>query len=397
MFFSLLCQINLRYPPYLLSDQLTDNTTTMSEEQQQTLRRSASAQSLKEREEKMILRIRPHPFENVAHFEAPFFTRALLQRVASEVELARKGNCIIEMPHILGGGVTKLQLESRIATAVSLSWYTTMKIAEYIGKTPGYVITPHYLPSTSRYTDSETLKGPIEMLTPDDSSYRVWKLIQQMPIPPSMDDGKVYENEVLMSKLWRDLPPRLDALTVRIENIVCAALGAPFLDGKKSYRSVTQHLLACSVSRYLSQLYAKDSGDAPSIPILAHDPVYTFEDVCLLWHLKPPITVVSDPYHYLAITPSTLVIIMYAPKTQPILEIVADVCFPSTPAAILSLEIRDYPWHKKSLVTTLDPWTPRVGKMLEGMDSVWLQGEEGVGNRVDQEYGRYLHWYTRKG
>ena len=180
---------------------------------------------------------------------------------------------------------------------------------------------------------------------------------------------------------------------------MCVALGPLFYgNGREGalFRVSTQHLLACFASKYLSQRYAEASGDTPSIPILARDPAYKFEDVRLLSHLEPPITVVSDPYQYLAITPSTLIIAIYAPVFVPFLDIAADICFPSGPAAILCHEVANHPWHKDGLVATLDPWTPRVGRMLEGMDVVWLNGEEGAQNRVDQEWGRNLHWYARK-
>jgi len=377
--------------------------------QQRTLHRSPSAQLRKEKMEAEILSFGPRVFQNVAASEAskqntPIFTRSLVQRAAREVELVRRGKGTIgegrntiTIPHMRGCGVIEIRLRRRGAETASLNWLSIVAIAELEGRTPGYYITTGNQKQFDEYSDIEMLKGPIDMFVSTDRLHHIWKRIKQMPIPPALESVKGFEPIVLESKIWRSLQSRLDVLTVRIENIVCVALGR-HEDSKEgvSFRASTQHLLACFASKYLSQRYAGASGVTPSIPILARDPAYTFEDVRLLSHLEPPITVVSDPYQYLAITPSTLIIAICAPVLVPFLDIAADICFPPGPAAILSHEIANHPWHKDGLVVTFELWTPRVGRMLEGMDVVWLNGEDGAQNRVDQEWGKNLHWYARK-
>ncbi|RMZ67532.1 Sensitivity To Red Light Reduced-like SRR1 [Pyrenophora seminiperda CCB06] len=367
------------------------------QQQEKPLLRCPLAQLRKERAEKMTLSFGPHVFENVAAFEAsmnnaPIFTRSLVERAANEAEMMRNGKDIIEIPHICGGGVKKIRPTG--ADAIKWSWLTTFAIAECKGKAPGYVIKSDY--TYFECSDVETLKGPVETLASNDRSLHVWKQIRAMPIPPALDGVKGFEAMVLQSKIWQSLKKRLDELPMRIENVVCIALGGLLSEKELQLRTTTQHLLACFTSRHLSQRHAEASGDALTIPILARDPAYTFEDVRLLSHLEPPITVVSEPYQYLTMTPSTLIIAINPPVFVPYLEMAADLCFPSGPAAMLSYEILDHPWQKDGMATALDPWTPRVGRMLEGMNSVWMGGEQGAENQVDKGYGNELHWYVRK-
>ena len=97
----------------------------------------------------------------------------------------------------------------------------------------------------------------------------------------------------------------------------------------------------------------------------------------LLGHMSAPITVVSQPYQYLSITPRTLVMCIGPPGFVPIYEIIADSLFPSGPAAIIcnTQVLMEYSWHAKCLGSPMDQRVPRVAKILELYDDpVFLGG-----------------------
>jgi hypothetical protein len=154
------------------------------------------------------------------------------------------------------------------------------------------------------------------------------------------------EADMLASDFWANMRTHLDGLTIPVQNIVCIALGTCFEGRKLNSRHALQHILACSISSYLSS-------SSPAIPIFAHDPDYKLTDMHVFSHLSPPIIVLSDPYHYLEITPSTLLICISIPAFIPVFEITADICHPSGPAAILSNEIYEFPWHKEGKTVTM--------------------------------------------
>jgi hypothetical protein len=328
--------------------------------------------------------------KDVKAFEAsldnkPIFSRDLIKKVAEYVEQVREGRQPdtekpTQLPHILGGGFYTLTIPLRPPESVTVSWLNAYRLSEKKGKHPGYCIN----------TLKDGCDG-VATLKPDDPDHPLRQEIARMPEPPQLKEMDQFETKFLMSKFWAGLRGRLDTLTVPVKNIVCIGLGTLFTNeyasserkitskGGMNYRSTSQHLLACSCADYLSNRYAKSSSSSPSpIPILARDPSYKLKDMKIFSHLCPPITVVSDPYEYLSITPNTLVIAISLPVFVPIHEIAADVCFPSGPAAILCNEIFEFPWHKHGLMASLDQRTPRVSKMLEKYDKQWLgKGLEG--------------------
>ena len=247
------------------------------------------------------------------------------------------------------------------------------------------------------HTGDDNIHKPTETQTlkPNDEHYPLRKEIAQMPTPPELEDIKNFETILLASPLWTTIKKRLESSRVEVKNIVCMALGSPYecenevmeQTNKLSRESCTQHLLACAIANHLSQRYraiSKLSSPPTDIPIYAYDPDYTLPALRVLSHLSPPITVVSDPHHYLSITPSTLVIAICAPVWVPIYEIAADLCSPSGPAALLCNEIYTHPWHAEGKIMKLDQWAPRVGRMLDLYEKQWL-GAEFVGDGEEEE------------
>ncbi|KAF1972638.1 hypothetical protein BU23DRAFT_568845 [Bimuria novae-zelandiae CBS 107.79] len=153
-----------------------------------------------------------------------------------------------------------------------------------------------------------------------------------------------------------------------------------------------QHLVASSIAKFLGEKYSETNEQAEPLQIVAYDPVYTKLDLHILSQLPQPITIVSDPHHYLAITPDslvvtrvslllpTLVMCLYCPCWIPIYEIVADMHYPSDPAAWIRAEHVDIGGkksHEAGLVNPWDNWTPRVGDMFELYDKMDLEDLDG--------------------
>jgi hypothetical protein len=362
---------------------------------------------MKDRKEKCNMSYGAQVFEDAASFEAsldnkPIFTRALIEQAAEQVQRVHKGEPqkdkrLIRIPHLLGGGSTNLQIPAHASPAVHISWTATFSLAKMGGRNAGYRITP--CNSIDNFTATEILK-------PDDPNHPLRQRIALMRDPPELEEMKSFEAMFLASRFWANLRKHLDHLTVPVENIVCVALGSLFVEDKLDGRHATQHLLACTISTYLSQRYASSSRSsslppsASNIPIISRDPAYTLKDIHLLSRLIPPITVVSDPYQYLSITPNTLFISISVPFFVPVHEIVADLCSPTGPAAILCKEVFEHPWHKNGLVVALDQRTPRVGRMLEKFDVQWLGrgvgGEEWDGKEILDGWAEHQFWYARK-
>ena len=181
------------------------------------------------------------------------------------------------------------------------------------------------------------------------------------------------------SPQWTAFKNKLDLLAtrVRVKKIVCIALG----------QHIEQHVLASCMARYLREVYSSYSSWSPSsngesevakIDICAFDPCYEYADMVALEALTPvPIHVVSDPYHYLAIDEHTLVFSVSHPCFVPYHEIVADLLYPSGPAAFLTNEFwDDFEWFGENRVAGLDAWTPRVTRMMG------LYGKDALGDTM---------------
>ncbi|KAF1848948.1 uncharacterized protein K460DRAFT_375720 [Cucurbitaria berberidis CBS 394.84] len=375
--------------------------------------RSKFSQQIKDQKELEIIELDESAFVDAKGFEEtmgrPIFTRALIEQAANDVEQAREGvsrtaNQLSDASLVLGAGARVGQISLPVSY---MYWVNTFTLAE-----GGNTVAPHR-PYYIGSNNEKTIFSATPTFKPNDPDHPLRKHVASMPDPPELKLIEGYEAALLASPFWAGVRQRLDNLQVRIENIVCMALGTPFrYDDMGNYaetvsdRRCTQHLLACAISKYLSQRYYASSAPSPSsqtpIPIVAHDPSYNFNALSILSRLSPPITIVSDPHQYLSITPSTLIIAIGIPVFVPIYEIAADICFPSGPAALLCYEIWEHPWHKQGKTMGLDQWTPRVGKMLELYAAEWLGSEavdadpEVAGENAIHAWAQNLFWYARK-
>jgi hypothetical protein len=375
--------------------------------------RSNSIQRMKDNFEKQCRSYGPRVFEDAGAFEAaldnkPIFTRALLEKAAVQVEIVRKGETdpdkqIIYLPHLLGDGQREVRIPRHPSPAVRLGFSGVFIMASVRGNCSAYTIQPCREDSQHEFSEIRALK-------PDEGQNTSQQELAQSPSPKETNMLlKALETCLLRSRFWASVREQLDALPVRVENIVCVALGTLLKSDKEEFhRSASQHVFACAIANYLSRRYAAassvDTTPTP-IPIVARDPSYALQDMIALSHRNPPITVVSEPYQYLSITSSTLLMSLYQPSFVPVFQVAADMTFPTSPAAIISTEILSHPWHKEGKMAGLDGWTPRVGRMLDQMGGTWLgvDGEAASPSVVyDNEESDIAHWgndlvfYARK-
>jgi len=378
--------------------------------------RSAITQRVKDSREKHCQSCGPEFFEDARAFEAaldnkPLFTRAFFEKAAKQVEIIRKGDPnrpFMFLPSVLGGEEVKGRVPSHASPAVSLGFSGVFNCASDT-MSPAYHITTPHPKDNLEFSDTMALKPDTLQSTHEQVSQRCSTSEEYKGIP------KVLETSLLQSRFWACVRKQLEALTVQVDNIVCVALGSLHRTDEEDWENntpATQHVLACAISTYLSQRYAATSSATSTptpIPIVARDPAYELEDMVMLFQCNPPITVVSEPYQYLSITPSTLLISLYQPAFVPVFQVAADMCFPRSPAAIITAEIMSHPWHKEGKIMALDTWTPRVGRMLECMSATWLGREfaddcpspDGDGRfekscDLIDDWGKNLTFYARK-
>jgi len=324
------------------------------------------------------------------------FTRALLEQAAKDVEqirLTTRWKETITIPHVYGTGHTVITHDRWQPCELGLSHSFRMSNAR--GAWPPYNIG---LRTIAQVTATDTVK-------PDEPQHLLRLKVASLPDPDGLPEMRGFEAKLLASRFWKTLMPKLEKLEVRVENIVCAAFGNVYNDspGKEKElveRRISQHLFACAISNFLSEHYASTDtqpAERRSIPIVAFDPLYTLRSMHMLSHLSPSISVVSSPHHFLSITRSSLVLTIHMPAFVAFHEVIADLCYPSGPAAIINMEVLKYPWHEQGIITHLDQWTPRVGEMLDGYDHPW------IGHAVAPEekspgthWMEKLHLYARK-
>ena len=381
--------------------------------------RSDMAQRVKDDREKQCQSYGPQVFEDARAFESSLengiiFTRTFFEKAAEQVEIIRKGDLImplIYLPRVLGSGQVEKRVPPCAQPAVSLSFSGVFICASDTMRPAYHIRTPHHQDTKYEFSDTMVLKPDSLQSTHEQASPRCSTSEEYKGIP------KVLETSLLESRFWASVREQLDALTVQVDNIVCVALGTMHgtgEEGRKEDTPATQHVLACAISTYLSQRYAANSTTTSTltpipIPIVARDTAYKREDMVMLSQCNPPITVVSEPYQYLSITPSTLLVSLYQPAFVPVFQVAADMCFPTSPAAIITAEILSHPWHKEGKIMALDTWTPRVGRMLECMHATWLGREfaddsplpdgdgrfKNAGDLID-DWGKNLTFYARK-
>ncbi|KAI4646446.1 uncharacterized protein J4E79_010508 [Alternaria viburni] len=379
--------------------------------------RSDMAQRIKDDREKQCQSYGPQVFEDARAFEASLdngilFTRAFFEKAAEQVEIVRRGDPnmpFMFLPLVLGNGQVEKRVPPCASPAVSLGFSGVFIGASDMMRPAYHIRTPQHQDTKYDFSDTRVLKPDSLQSTHEQASQQCSSSREYKGIP------KALETSLLRGRFWASVREQLDALTVPVDNIVCVALGTMYgteEEGRKDDTSATQHLLACAISTYLSQRYATTSSATSTptpIPIVARDPAYKREDMIMLSQCNPPITVVSEPYQYLSITPSTLLISLYQPAFVPVFQVAADMCFPISPAAIITAEILSHPWHKEGKIMALDTWTPRVGRMLECMNATWLGREfaddclspddegrfENAGDLID-DWGKNLTFYARK-
>ena len=297
--------------------------------------RSDMAQRVKDDREKQCQSYGPQVFEDARAFEDSLdngilFTHAFFEKAAEQVEIVRKGNPnmpLLFTPRVLGGGQVKGRVPARASPAVSLSFGGVFICASDTMRPAYHIRTPHHQNAKYEFSDTMALRPDSLQSTHQQASPRCSTSEEYNGIPKSL------ETSMLRSRFWASVRKQLDALTVPVDNIVCVALGTMHgrteEEGRKEDTSATQHVLACTISTYLSQRYAATSTTSSTptpIPIVARDPAYKLEDMVMLSQCDPPITVVSEPYQYLSITPSTPLISLYQPVFVPVFQVAADIC-----------------------------------------------------------------------
>ncbi|KAL1610071.1 hypothetical protein SLS60_001736 [Paraconiothyrium brasiliense] len=239
-------------------------------------------------------------------------------------------------------------------------------------------------------------------LSLEDSDLR--KRARETPVSdPRCDSFLKTQDAWEATQQWKNLQLKLKAFAGqhRIKNIVCAGLGTlyPRKDPEPDPRCEVwkyydhhpfyQHLLACSIAKFLGETFPHPDNSTGALQIVAHDPAYTKADLQFLSQLPQPISIVSDPHHYLTITPETLVVGIHVPA--PVHEIVADMLYPSGPAAWLCGKIQgDQDWHKEGRLWEYDSWTPRVGEMMALYEMINLRDLGWTDSQLDP-------WCTRDG
>lgn len=229
--------------------------------------------------------------------------------------------------------------------------------------------------STSRQSNPRILSNAREHLCRRMPTYRImWKMWKLRGVRKSWEEGT--SRRALLSVL------KENALKSRpIKRIVCFALGR--LETDSSY---AQHLAVCDIADTLQSLYTEaDGGPVEALPIYSQDPHYSPAHRKLLkTRLPHPITVLDDPKGFLAIDQNTLVMSAFCPVH--VLEIVADLLAPSTPAAILTNEHEAYVAGQKEWLRT-DRMTPRAVELLEKFEG-WsfdeFTGRRGEGDWMHQ-------------
>jgi hypothetical protein len=290
------------------------------------------------------------------------------------------------IPHVLGDGEwTPVQVSGNYGPRKTMRFVPSFELAKKKGRKPLYTIEPEsgfLIENIFRPDDFDT--NPVRK-----------EIAQEAPPATLLSELAAMQQRIQASQAMEDMKKVLIASPVRIDNIVCLALGNLCKPNFRLQNMRGEHLFACAIADAI----AEHNGSASSIPILAFDPDYDMEACRLLAHLPHPIQVVSGPYEYLSMTPNTLVICLGIPLFVPAYEIMADVLFPSGPAALMCYEFAEQPWHGKGLNSEFDPLVPRVAKMLEQYEADWLgdvvpKAEDG--GLEELQWLRKVTWYGRK-
>jgi hypothetical protein len=197
----------------------------------------------------------------------PLFTREVLERTATDVakvrnKVTRKQQIVV--PHVLGGA-QRLIWSGNESCTPRLAWVNSWALAERQGKAPLY-----------RFSFGSSTSGVAERynLRPNDraTSLRRLKVVCEPAPVVMLDQMAELQSRILKHKVWTTMTKLLVDLPVKVDNVVCLALGFPYLQP----RTCAQHMLAVCMADFLAAHY----GSSDALPILAFDPTHTLEDMC---------------------------------------------------------------------------------------------------------------------
>lgn len=327
------------------------------------------------------------------------YSRKLLENAASMMDdFYNKDKIASEVRHdfLLGAkGRTMHIYPKKKGWSLSLYWPKQWDILKLGGEdTPFGLLSVHnedlfpegfdnsYVPlSYEVHTDgdagSRNALNPLliqNSLRENEPGHPLRRFLASLPAPSVLPAIHQQWREFLRSPFWGRVASylRRTSVKVKIDKIVCMALGNPFGMGEQErYKSsMNQHLFACA----LSLAFAKHTGASRPIPIVAFDPIYSRHAMHILSHLHPPIDVVSDPYHYLALTPNSVVISLYMTYWVSAYNVLADLC-PQGPVMMFTNEIDHYPWHSRGMIALRDRYLPRNLGWVQQYHAQWLSCE----------------------
>ncbi|KAF2848413.1 hypothetical protein T440DRAFT_520103 [Plenodomus tracheiphilus IPT5] len=260
----------------------------MSNQTKQLAQRSRADQDYVETTTQLFQNQGSHVVEILATFEAqtgPIFTRAVLEKAAQQVDLVRKGSVTLgtlthtpqfrefmQAPNALGDGITETNLDPDFPPYASIEFLKAYDLASKDGKQPPYTIDSADMNSVHwrrSFMDTVTLKRD------DDIDHPVRKepaALQEQFVRRKKPN---FQDMLRNTPFWANLMNRLDKLTVKVDNIVCLALGdlaAKDNDqGRRQAAYCLQHSLACLISAHLTARYIDDMSEIwqPEIPLVA--------------------------------------------------------------------------------------------------------------------------------
>ncbi|KAH3909880.1 hypothetical protein HBH56_153480 [Parastagonospora nodorum] len=212
---------------------------------------------------------------------------------------------------------------------------------------------------------------------------------------PHLLEMAAMQQRLEVSRAMEEIKKLIVASPVRIDNVVCLALGKLYWDTSLKENACGQFLLAWAIAGAV----AEHKESTAAIPIVVFGPDYDIAACHLLAYLPHLIHISSSPYKYLSMMPNTLVICIGIPVFTPAYEIMADCLFPSGPAALMCIELPEQPWHVQGLISLCDPLVPRVAKILEQYEVGWLGDfvpkvqDSGL---KELQWLRNVVWYSRK-
>ncbi|KAF9728811.1 hypothetical protein PMIN01_13191 [Paraphaeosphaeria minitans] len=228
-------------------------------------------------------------------FGKRIFTRELLETAAETVALARQK---------IDGKNETAAVVIKALRAVSVAWQRLQDMVE-----AGKAATPFKLNAVfSNLPSEEDQIACANTLTLEKTGLQKWARetpASEAQLRAFSDAREAWEATSQRASLRSELTAISDQH--RIKNIVCNALGTLFTEDQSDFEPRDGGIHA-----------APPGLPAAPLEIVAYDPAYTTSDLQFLAQLPQPITIVSDPHHYLAITPETRVVCISHPVYVPV-------------------------------------------------------------------------------